>query len=232
MPELGIFMPILGMSPRARTEDSKASILGALFSKTQQRVLALLFGQPERSYFTTELIRLVGAGSGAVQRELRKLVQSGLVSTTTVGAQKHYRANPDAPIFEELRSIIEKTIGPARILGDALAPYAKRIALALLFGSVAKGSDRASSDIDVIIVSNELSLEESFRALGPAEKRLGRQVHPQIYTVTEFETRRRTPSSFVAKVLAGPHVILSGTLDDIASRQLGEDRRAQARAHR
>lgn len=190
--------------PRAST------LASALFSATQQRVLGLLFGQPERSFFATELIALAGSGSGAVQRELQRLAESGLVTVTRIGNQKHYQANRAAPIFEELRGIALKMFGPAEALRAALAPLAKRVRTAWLYGSVAKGGDRAQSDIDVLIVADDLTLEEVYAALGPAEKRLGRTVSPTLYTLKEFERRRATKNPFLSKVLAGERILLMG----------------------
>ena len=107
-------MPIMGMSKKAAPGASRStSLADALFSGTQQRVLAWLFGQPERSFYATELIGLAGAGSGAVQRELARLAQSGLVTARSVGNQKHYQANPAAPIYAELCAIVQKTVGLA-----------------------------------------------------------------------------------------------------------------------
>jgi predicted nucleotidyltransferase len=183
---------------------------GALFTATQQRVLGLLFGQPERSFFATELISLAGSGSGAVQRELQRLTESGLVTVTRKGNQKHYQANRAAPIFEELRGIALKVFGPAEALRAALAPLAKRMHAAWLYGSVAKRTDRAQSDMDVLIVADDLALEEVYAALRPAEKRLGRTVGPTLYTRKEFERRRAAKNPFLSKVLAGERILLVG----------------------
>ena len=179
------------------------SMAGALFTATQQRVLGLLFGQPERSFFATEVISLAGAGSGAVQRELQRLDESGLVTVTRVGNQKHYQANKAAPVFEELRGLARKMFGPAEPLRSALAPLADHLHAAWLYGSIAKGSDRARSDIDVLIVADDLTLEKVYAALAPAEKKLGRTVSPTLYTVKEFERRRAAGNPFLTKVLAG-----------------------------
>lgn len=117
MLSLGITMPILGMKPVIRPKPRRAqaseSLASALFTSTQQRVLGLLFGHPSRSYYATELIGLAGVGSGAVQRELARLVSSGLVTVRPVGNQKHYQANPDSPLFHELCAIAQKTCHPA-----------------------------------------------------------------------------------------------------------------------
>ncbi len=103
------------MGSTAEAPSAAPSLADALFTRTQQRVLALLFGQPERSFYANELIGLAGMGSGAVQRELTALAGSGLVTVRSVGNQKHYQANADAPIFEELRGIVQKTFGwPSR----------------------------------------------------------------------------------------------------------------------
>ena len=116
-----------------------SSLADALFSSTQQRVLGFLFGQPERSFFATELIGLVGAGSGAVQRELARLGQSGLVTITRVGNQKHYQANMQSPIYGELSNIIRKTVGLVDPIREALAPLAKEISAAFtVSGSFSK----------------------------------------------------------------------------------------------
>ncbi len=151
MPKLGSKMPNMGMKAKASSAAPRTSLAAALFSNTQQRVLAFLFGQPQRSYFATELIRLAGGGSGAVQRELKRLDESGLVTVTRLGNQKHYQANPESPIFAELCGIVQKTVGLAEPLREVLLPFADNITAAFVFGSVAKRSDTAGSDIDLLI---------------------------------------------------------------------------------
>jgi predicted nucleotidyltransferase len=202
---------------RRKPAPSAATLAGALFSATQQRVLGLLFGQPERSFFATELINLAQAGSGAVQRELERLAESGLVAVTRIGNQKHYQANRAAPIFKELRGIATKALGPAEALRAALAPLAGRVRAAWLYGSVAKGTDRARSDMDVLIVADDLTLEEVYAALKPAEKRLGRPVNPTLYTSKEFERRRAAGNPFLDKVLSGERILLIGGDDGVGA---------------
>ncbi|MHB1607680.1 MAG: nucleotidyltransferase domain-containing protein [Acidiferrobacter thiooxydans] len=191
------------------------SLADALFSMTQQRVLALLFGQPERSFFTTEIIGLVGAGSGAVQREIRRLVESGLVTVTRIGNQKHCQANRTSPIFEELRGIVVKVLGPAEILRGALVPLGDKVRLALVYGSIAKRNDTAHSDVDLLIVSDVLTLEQVYEVLVPAEQQLGRRVSPTLYTAAEFRRRRENGRPFLRKVLAGDTILLVGDDDDL-----------------
>jgi len=185
-----------------------ATLASALFTVTQQRLLGLLFGQPGRSFFATELIGLTGSGSGAVQRELRRLAESGLVTVSAVGNQKHYQANPAAPIFAELRGIAAKILGPAETLRAFLAPLAKRLHAAWLYGSVAKASDRADSDIDLLVVADSLMLEDLYAALTPAEKKLGRPVHPTLYTLKDYQQRRLSRNPFLIRVLASSPIPL------------------------
>jgi len=202
---------------RHATAHRAASLASVLFSGTQQRVLGLLFGQPERSFFATELIGLAKAGSGSVQRELQRLTESGLVTVKHVGNQKHYQANRAAPIFEELRGIAVKTLGPAEVLREALAPLTDRVHAAWVYGSIAKGTDRAQSDIDVLIVADGLTLEEVYKTLHAAESRLGRKVSPTLYTPREFERRRAAKNPFLTKVLAGDRILLIGNEDAAAA---------------
>lgn len=196
--------------PRAGT-----SLAQALFSGTQQRVLGLLFGQPDRSYYATELIALAAAGSGAVQRELARLAESGLVTVRPVGNQKHYQANPDSPIYAELCGIARKTVGLAEPLREALAPLARQIRAAFVFGSVAKQTDTATSDIDLLIVSDTLEYGDTFLALQAAAERLGREVNPTIFTRKELLKRIKNGDAFVARVLSQAKVWLIGSEDDL-----------------
>lgn len=193
------------------------SMVDALFPATRQRVLGLLFGQPDRELSMIELIALAGSGRGAVQREVERLVASGLVSCTIAGRQKTYRADSGSPIFSELTGIIAKTAGVAGAVRAALAPLAPRVDLAVLYGSVAKASDRAGSDIDVLLVGDELALEEVFAALESAERQLGRRVSPTLYSRAEFQRRRQANHPFLTKVLGGKHVVLVGSEDAIRS---------------
>jgi len=192
--------------PAART-----SLADALFTTTQQRVLALLFGQPARSSYASELIERTGSGSGAVQRELKRLASSGLVTVKRIGNQKHYQANPDSPVFSELRSLVQKTVALADPIRESLAPVADRIELALLYGSVVKGMDTATSDIDILIVADGVTLEEVYSALAPVEADLDRRISPTLYTLQEFEDRKASKNPFLTRVLSGDHLFLIGS---------------------
>jgi predicted nucleotidyltransferase len=192
-----------------------AGLADALFTATQQRVLGLLFGQPDRSFFASELINLARAGSGGVQRELKRLADSGLVTVFRVGNQKHYQANRSSPVFEELCGIVRKTVGLRDPIRDALMPLADQIEHAVLYGSIAKQTDTAGSDIDLLIVSDALILEDFYAALAPVEESLARRISPTLYTTREFERRRKEGNPFLKRLLAGEHIVLIG--DDLAA---------------
>lgn len=209
-------MPKMGTKPTHAAETHRTSLAGALFSGTQQRVLGLLFGQPDRSFYATELINLAGVGSGAVQRELARLAQSGLVTVKPVGNQKHYQANPDSPIYAELCSMVRKTVGMAEPLRAALAPLAAQIKVAFVYGSIAKQQDTARSDIDLLLVSDTLTYGDTILALQNVSAQLGREVNPNIFTPQDFAKRLREGGSFVSRVMAQPKVWLIGGLDDLA----------------
>lgn len=209
-------MPKMGIQPSNTAETHRTSVAGALFSGTQQRVLGLLFGQPDRSFYATELITLAGVGSGAVQRELARLAQSGLVTVKPVGNQKHYQANPDSPIYAELCSLVRKTVGMAEPLRAALAPLAAHIKVAFVYGSIAKQQDTARSDIDLLLVSDTLTYGDTILALQDLSAQLGREVNPNILTPQDFAKRLREGGAFVSRVMAQPKVWLIGGPDDLA----------------
>jgi len=217
---MGINMPNMGTKAKTRVSKvpKSTSLSDALFSTVQQRVLAYLFGQPERSFFATELIKLAGGGSGAVQRELARLVDSGLVTVRRVGTQKHYQADPKSPLFAELCSIAQKTVGLAEPLREALAPLAKRITAAFVYGSVAKRSDTAASDIDLMVVSDSLTYADLYAAVEQASARLGRKVNPTVYSRKELARRVKQKNAFVTRVMAQPRIWLIGAESDLASR--------------
>ena len=209
-------MPRMGMT-KAKRLPEQPSLASALFSTTQQRVLGLLFGQPDRSFYATELIALTSGGSGAVQRELARLEHSGLVTVRKLGTQKHYQANPDSPLFTELCGIAQKTVGLAEPLRAALSPLASRIVAAFVYGSVSKAKDTAASDIDLMIVSDGVAYADAFEALEPVNIQLGRVVNPTVYSRRELAKRIKEGNAFVKRVLAQPKIWLIGSEGELAT---------------
>lgn len=198
MPISGITMPEMGM-------------IDALFSNTRQRILGFLFGQPNRRFYANQLIALTESGSGAVQRELRRLTDSGLVTMTRADGRTYFQANPQAPLFAELRSIMLKTVGLAEPIKSALSRLSPRIRLAALYGSIARRTDSAQSDIDLLVVSDDLTLEALYAAIAIAERKLARKINVTLYTEDEYRIRRMDRTSFLSRVLAGEHIPLIGS---------------------
>jgi predicted nucleotidyltransferase len=189
----------------------------ALFAKVQQRVLAVLFGNPQRSFYANEVISLARSGTGAVQRELARLEASGLVTVTRVGKQRHYQANANSPVFEELRALVLKTVGLTDVLRSALAPVSGSIRAAFIYGSIAKGEDTAASDIDLMVVSDHLTYADLFATLEEASVQLGRKVAPTIYSAKELSSLVKRDNAFVTRVLAQPKLWLIGGESDLAA---------------
>lgn len=196
-------------------QEVRSNLAEALFPAVQLRVLGLLFGQPDRSFQGAELIRLVGSGAGAAHRVLTRLVESGLATVTPIGNQKHYRANSESPIYEELRGLIAKTVGIVAPLQLALAPLAEQIRAAFVYGSLAKGTDTAKSDVDLMIIGDGLDYPEVYRRLQEVESGLGRTINPTLYTAKEFR-RRRKEGHFVERVLSQPRLWVIRNDGDVA----------------
>ena len=190
------------------------SLSSALFSGVQQRVLALIFGHPQRSFYTSEIIRNVHSGRGAVERELARLEQTGLVSIQRVGNQKHYHANHESPIFNELRGIILKTAGLIEPLKQSLALYREKIKVAFVYGSIAKGTDTARSDIDLMVIGDDLTYAELFAGLQKAETILQRSINPTFLSFDDWCNKLRTKDSVIAKIAAQPKLFIFGSEAD------------------
>ena len=194
---------------------SPGGLADALFTTTQQRVLGLIFGLPDRSFFANEIIGQTGSGSGAVQRELARLEGSGLATVRWIGNQKHYQANKDSPIFFGLWDIIQKTVGVAGPLHEALRPLAAQIRAAFVFGSVAKKQDTSASDIDLMVISDSLSYADLFAVLEPVNMRLGRPVNPTVFSEKDVARKLKDGNAFMKRVLIHPQIWLMGSKSDL-----------------
>ena len=189
---------------------SHSVIADALFSKVRQRVLGVLFGAPNTSFYTNELIGLVQSGAGAVQRELADLADAGLLTVRKQGNQKHFQANSASPVFAEMRSLVLKTMGLADVLRAALAPLAPQIGQAFVFGSIAKQQDTAESDVDLLVVSDTLGYGDVFAAVEGATHTLGRPINPAMYTAADFHARLQGDNAFIKRVMEQPKIWLIG----------------------
>lgn len=207
---------LLGTKSAKSRSSSSVALADALFTPVQQRVLGLLFGQPGRRYQSAELIRLAASGTGTAHRLLTRLAKVGLVSVERVGNQKFYQANADAPVYAELAGLLRKTVGLAGPIHAALAPLARRVAAAFVYGSIAKGTDRAASDIDLMVIADDLDYPALYSALLAAETALARKISPTVMSRAEWRRKRAKADGFAARVAAQPKVFVIGGDDDLA----------------
>lgn len=187
----------------------------ALFTSTQQKVLGLLYGKVDKTFYTKEIIRATGMGVATIKRELDRMLAAGILQMRKVGNQHHYQANPECPIYHELMGIVRKTFGVVDVLQHALLPLDANIDFAFVFGSISKGKEVAESDIDVFIASESLSFTEVMRVLINAGNELGRPVNPSIYSQHEIEKKLQDKNAFLRRIFDQPKLWLKGSDDDI-----------------
>ena len=210
IPKMGMFIPKMGRTPARPT-----GLAGALFTPVQQRVLGLLLGQPDRRFQSAELIRLARSGTGAVHRQLTRLAEAGVVTVSQDGNQKYYQASQSSPVFKELHGLIVKTVGVAEPLRRALATHARGIRAAFVYGSIAKGTDRGSSDIDLMVISDTLRYPMVYEALQAAESMLGRAINPTVMTPADWRGKRSGRDSFATRISRQPRIFILGSDSDL-----------------
>jgi uncharacterized protein len=196
-----------------------------LFGRTRRRVLAWLFGHPDERFYLRQIVRQSGAAQGAVQRELQLLGEAGILRRTVEGRQVYFQANRESPIFPELHALLLKTAGIVDAVREALAPLAKGICTAFIFGSAARDELRSDSDVDVFVVG-DASFTAVANALATAQARLGRDVNPTVYPPAEFRKKIRGGHHFLTTVLQEPRLFAIGGPDELA--RLGAKRMAPA----
>lgn len=183
-----------------------------LFGSYRKKVLSRLLLHPDQDYHVRELARLTGTAPGTLHKELARLAVAGLLTRKAQGNQVRYQANRNCPVFPELAGLLRKTTGAADVIAQALSALEPR--LALIFGSVASGTETAASDVDVLVITTR-TFAEVVRALHATQTELGREINPVVYDATEFYRLVQEESSFVRSVLAGPHIFLIGTDHDL-----------------
>lgn len=188
----------------------RISIGDALFTKTQQRVLGLLFGTPDKRFYTNEIMRWANMGRGTVSRELSRLVSAGLLTATSEGNQNHYQANPSCPVFDELVGVVRKTFGVADVIRERLKPLDDKIELAFIYGSIAKGEATGSSDIDLMLIGKAVSYGQVMELLMPLEDALRRTVNPTIFEKEDFVAKLNAGNSFVTRVMEQSKIMIKG----------------------
>jgi len=195
----------------------RQSVESALFSPVQGELLGLLFGDPQASFSGADLIRRVGRGSGAVQRQLAALHAADLITSTPIGNQKLYQANAASPVFDELRRLVMKTVGVVGLLRDALMTHRDEIAFAFVFGSMASGTAAAGSDVDLLVVKRaggSLDHATLYELLQGVEEALGREIAPVLMTEASWRQKVRREDSFVGRVVAGEKLFVFGSSEE------------------
>lgn len=187
----------------------------ALFTETQQRVLGLLYGRPDRSFYTKEILRETGMGVATIKRELDRMLAAGILTMTPVGNQHHYQANPACPIYHELLAIVQKTFGIADVIREALMPVFEQIDLAFIFGSIAKHEETSKSDIDVLLISDSLDYTDVMTALDGAEALLARPINPSIYKMDQVKEKLLDGNAFLSRVMEQPKLWIKGSDDEL-----------------
>lgn len=181
----------------------------------RRKVLAVLFTRVGQSFHLRELARLTGiASAGSLKKELDQLVRAGLVNMQRVGNQTLFCANEHHPIFPELRVLVLKTSGLVDVLRQALAPLSDKLAVACVYGSMARGTDSAQSDVDVLLIG-ELGFGDAAMALHDCQATLGREVNPKVLSVQEWQERKQSGNSFVHDVLSKPKIFVFGAEHDL-----------------
>ena len=191
-------------------------IQDALFPSVQQGVLGILFGQPDRRFQGAELIRMINSGTGAVHRQLTTLAASGLVNVTQIGNQKHYQANPESPVFEELCGLIQKTVGLCDPLQHSLEPLKGQINVAFVYGSIARGTDTARSDIDLMLIGEGLDYISVHDTIQNAETKLQRKINPNLTTLSEWKKKLEEENPFISNINKQAKLFIYGSEDELA----------------
>ena len=209
----------------ATVHQRRDSIGAALFGATRQAVLRFLFGHSDQRFYQRQIIRSAGLGSGTVQRELEQLVAAGILTRTVEGRQTYFQANRACPVFQELHGLIRKTFGVAQVLQSGLAVLAGKVQLAFIYGSMATGGETTASDVDVMVVGEQVSMHDVVSALAEAQRDLGREVNPSVYRTEEFCRKLAQGQHFLSSVASGPKIFLIGDEHELAG--LAQIRTAQ-----
>jgi predicted nucleotidyltransferase len=187
-----------------------------LFGRTRSAVLAMLYGHADQSFYLRQLVRAVGAGHGALQRELKHLTDMGLVVRRVQGNQVLYQANSQSPIFLEIKSLITKSVGTHDAIRSALASLGSEIQIAFVYGSVARQKEHASSDVDLMVLGNA-PFSEVVSALDPAQRMLAREINPTVFPVSEFRSKLAAGNHFLRSVMREKKLFVLGTEDELAT---------------
>jgi len=191
------------------------NIANSLFGKTRRAVLALLFSHVDERFYFRQIVRLIGTGLGALQRELKNLSKAGIISKSAQGNQIYYQANPDCPVFNEIKNLVMKTVGVGDVLKTALLPLGEHINVAFLFGSIVKGNEHSDSDIDIVVIGN-VTFAEVVSTLNHTQETVRREINPVVYPTAEFQAKLAENNHFIKSVLRSPKFFIIGSDSELA----------------
>ncbi|MEX2310721.1 MAG: nucleotidyltransferase domain-containing protein [Pirellulales bacterium] len=187
----------------------KSRLIGALFPVVRQELLAVTLMHPDQWWYLSDLAAHLKRTPSSLQRELARLADAGVLETRQEANRTYYRPNADCPLLAELTGLIAKTVGVADVLRRALAPFARQIDWAFIYGSLARGEEISESDVDLLVIGG-VKLSELARPLKSAERQLGRPVNPTIFPRREFAAKLRAGQHFVRSVVSGEKLFLLG----------------------
>jgi predicted nucleotidyltransferase len=191
-----------------------STLTAALFPGTKRKILALFFLNADRQFYFSEVVRLTATRQGVVQRELVTLTEAGILKAEKRGRQKFYGVNKSNPVFPELRNIVFKTFGVLGQVREALKPLEKKIKVAFVYGSFARGEEAANSDLDLFVVGSA-SLADVVAALATVEKAIGREINPTLFALGEFKKKLSGNNHFVRSVVAADKEFVFGAEDEL-----------------
>ncbi len=194
-------------------------ISAALFPGTKRRILALFFLNPDQEYYFSEVVRLTGTRQGVIQRELKSLTEAEILLSEKRGRQKFYAVNRKHPIFRDLRNIIFKTYGVIGQIREAFDPAGGQIRVAFVYGSLARGEEVSSSDLDLFVIGN-IGLDDLVSALSSVEQAIGREINPTLFSAAEFKKKWSEKNHFIRSVANAEKEFIIGSEDEF--RRLAE----------
>lgn len=209
VPKRGTIVPEMSTAPY------KEDISQTLFGKTRRAVLSLLYSHVDEAFYLRQIVRVAGVGLGAVQRELKLLSDAGIIQRIVRGRQVYYQANPQCPVFGELKALVIKTVGIAAIVQAALAPLADRIRIAGIYGSIARSEEHRGSNVDLLVVG-KVTFAEIVSALDQAQKTINREINPTVYPVDEFQSKLSAGHHFLSTIVEKPMFFLFGDKRELA----------------
>lgn len=183
------------------------------FTKNQTLILELFFNDPSKEYYLREIGRIFGKEPGVFQRDINKLVESGILLSETKANSRFFKLNKNYHLYKELKSIFFKTFGAEGRIKEILKNI-KKIDIAFIFGSFAAKREDSFSDIDLMIIG-EPDEDCLIKELSKLEKRINREINYHIFSKKDFKNKIREKNSFIKGILSKPKIFLIGEKNEL-----------------